>query len=196
MIASLLASVVPAAAQSEIIGGVRDETGGALPGVVVELVEASASRQTATDAQGAYRFDAAAPGRAQLSFALINFAIARRNVTIPVAGTLRVDTTLHLSLGADVTVTAKSTFTNLADAEDPARNLVGIAQSASQGAITARQLDARSWANRSFVWAGAARVICVRSRRPRRRLERAACWPQSRSSTTTDRGRYPMIARR
>ena len=30
----------------------------------------------------------------------------------------------------------KSTFTNLADAEDPALNLVGIAQSASQGAIT------------------------------------------------------------
>ena len=32
---------------------------------------------------------------------------------------------------------------NLADAEDPAQNLVGIAQSASQGAITARQLAVR-----------------------------------------------------
>ena len=50
---------------------------------------------------------------------------------------------MHLALSADVTVTGKSTFTNLADAEDPAQNLVGIAQSASQGAITARQLDAR-----------------------------------------------------
>ena len=50
---------------------------------------------------------------------------------------------LHLSLNADVTVTGKRTFTNLADAADPAQNLVGIAQSASQGAITARQLDAR-----------------------------------------------------
>src|SRR5262249_6103680 len=36
-----------------------------------------------------------------------------------------------------------STFTNVADAEKPAENLVGIAQSASQGAITARQLGAR-----------------------------------------------------
>ena len=42
-----------------------------------------------------------------------------------------------------MTVTAKATFTNLADAANPAENLVGIAQSASQGAITARQLDAR-----------------------------------------------------
>jgi len=143
LIAALMASDASAAAQSEIIGSVRDETGGALPGVVVELREASTSQQTVTDAEGAYRFSPAAPGRAQLSFALVNFAIARRDVTIAAAGTLRVETTLHLSLGADVTVTAKSTFTNLADAENPAQNLVGIAQSASQGAITARQLDAR-----------------------------------------------------
>ncbi len=40
-------------------------------------------------------------------------------------------------------MTGKSTFTNLADVDDPAENLVGVAQSASQGAITARQLDAR-----------------------------------------------------
>ena len=50
---------------------------------------------------------------------------------------------MYLALTADVTVTGKETFTNLADADDPAANLVGIAQSASQGAITARQLDAR-----------------------------------------------------
>src|SRR5262245_8924941 len=50
---------------------------------------------------------------------------------------------MHLALNADVTVTGKRTFTNLADAERPAEDLVGIAQSASQGAITARQLDAR-----------------------------------------------------
>ena len=51
-----------------------------------------------------------------------------------------------LALNADVTVTGKATFTNLADAADPAENLVGIAQSASQGAITAQQLDARPMA--------------------------------------------------
>ena len=50
---------------------------------------------------------------------------------------------MHLVLSADVTVTGKSTFTNLADAPTPAQDLVGIAQSASQGAITARQLETR-----------------------------------------------------
>ena len=42
-----------------------------------------------------------------------------------------------------MTVSGKSTFTNLADAPDPSQDLVGIAQSASQGAVTARQLDTR-----------------------------------------------------
>ena len=53
------------------------------------------------------------------------------------------DEVMHLSLNADVVVIGKRTFTNLADVENPAENLVGIAQSASQGAITARQLDVR-----------------------------------------------------
>ena len=40
-------------------------------------------------------------------------------------------------------MTGKRTFANLADVENPAENLVGIAQAASQGAITAKQLDER-----------------------------------------------------
>jgi outer membrane receptor protein involved in Fe transport len=56
---------------------------------------------------------------------------------------VHVDGVLHLSLNADVTVTGKRTFANLADVENPAENVVGIAQSSSQGAITGRQLDAR-----------------------------------------------------
>jgi hypothetical protein len=58
-------------------------------------------------------------------------------------GTQRVDTVLRFVLGADVTVTGERTFTNLADAPVLAEDVVGIAQSSSQGAITARQLDAR-----------------------------------------------------
>ena len=53
------------------------------------------------------------------------------------------DVVLGLSLSADVVVTGKRSFVNVADADDPAQNLIGIAQSASQGAITARQLDVR-----------------------------------------------------
>ncbi len=127
-----------------VAGMVRDETGGALPGVTVELSAADgATRTVATGSDGSYRFDGVAPGPARLSFSLINFATAWRQVSVPATGDARADTMLVLSLSADVTVTGLRTFVNLADAEDPVRNLVGIAQSASQGAITARQLAVR-----------------------------------------------------
>ncbi|HXG90502.1 MAG TPA: TonB-dependent receptor [Vicinamibacterales bacterium] len=142
-VALLVATGGVLAQSPEIVGTVRDETGGALPGVVVELRTATSSQQAITDAQGTYRFDGVAPGPAQLTFGLVNFAGARRTVTVPDTGSARADAVLYLALSADVTVTGKTTFTNLADAVDPAQNIVGIAQSASQGAITARQLDAR-----------------------------------------------------
>jgi hypothetical protein len=53
------------------------------------------------------------------------------------------DVVLQLSLRADVVVTAPTTFRNIADIENPAENLVGIASAASQGAITAAQLEVR-----------------------------------------------------
>jgi hypothetical protein len=132
-------------AQASGIGGtVRDETGGALPGVSVELRSgAAAPRVQVTDVRGQYAFDSVPPGAADVTFTLINFATARREALVPPNGRLRIDAVLHLALNADVIVTGKSTFMNLADAERPAENLVGIAQSASQGAITSQQLDAR-----------------------------------------------------
>jgi hypothetical protein len=111
---------------------------------VVELVSAArTARRTETDAQGRYSFDHVAPGRAQVVFSIVNFASARRDVTIPVDAGAQADVVMYLAMSAEVTVTGKATFTNLADVEDPTRSLVGIAQSASQGAITARQLQAR-----------------------------------------------------
>jgi hypothetical protein len=50
---------------------------------------------------------------------------------------------MTLAINADVLVTAPATFRNVADVAHPAENLVGIAAAASQGAITARQLDSR-----------------------------------------------------
>src|SRR6185295_6213975 len=136
----------PAGAQSggRIAGRVIDETGGALPGVTVELRSAGGSPlETITAAGGDYAFENVQAGTYQLSFTLINFAaLTRRDVRLD-GGTLRIDAVLHLSLNAEVTVTGKRTFANLADVENPAENLVGVAQSASQGAITARQLDVR-----------------------------------------------------
>jgi outer membrane receptor protein involved in Fe transport len=129
---------------AEISGTVRDETGGSLPGVTVEF-QGSAGRVQAveTDSQGIYRIDASTAGAGRLVFSLINFASARREVTLPASGSVQIDAVLHLALSADVLVTGQRTFINLADAENPVQNLVGIAQSASQGAITARQLGTR-----------------------------------------------------
>ncbi len=127
-----------------VTGTVRDDAGGVLPGVIVEVTQGPGTAARAeSDAAGNYRVDGLVPGPAQLTFLLVNFAGARRDIALGTAGVTRLDAVLSLSLSADVTVTGKVTFTNLADAENPAENLLGIAQSASQGAITARQLDAR-----------------------------------------------------
>jgi hypothetical protein len=131
-------------AQATVTGTVRDETGGVLPGASVELRgSAGSSSEAVTDSRGVYAFDRVDAGHYQLTFSLINFASARREVDAAGSGTMRADSVLHLSLSADVTVTGKRTFANLADVENPAENLVGVAVSSSQGAITARQLDTR-----------------------------------------------------
>jgi hypothetical protein len=132
-----------AALAAGITGTVRDETGGALPGVSVEIRgNRNAAQMTVTNAQGAFRFDRLTDGTYQITFTLINFATARRDVNLRGVAQ-QIDAVMHLALNADVTVTGKRTFANLADVEDPTGSLVGIAQSASQGAITARQIEER-----------------------------------------------------
>jgi TonB dependent receptor/Carboxypeptidase regulatory-like domain/TonB-dependent Receptor Plug Domain len=140
---SLVLAPATAFAQA-VVGTVRDQTGGVLPGVTIEVHgPAGVAGGTATNAAGTYRLDLP-PGRYELIFSLVNFAPVRRSVEVASSTTSRsVDVMLRFVLSADVTVTGKRTFTNLADAPSPAEDLVGIAQSASQGAITARQLDAR-----------------------------------------------------
>ncbi len=128
----------------EIRGRVSDETGGALPGVTVQLrTDQQVPAETVTNESGDYAFDDVASGRYELSFALPNFGLLRRPDVNVHPGVTQVDAVLHLSLNAEVTVIGKRTFANLADVENPAENLVGIAVSASQGAITARQLEIR-----------------------------------------------------
>ncbi len=126
-------------------GVVHDQTGGVLPGVTVELLSGrSVVSEAQSDTGGRYRFEQVAPGTYTLIFKLLNFGDQQRpNVVIGAGARVSIDAALSLSLSADVVVTGKRSFVNLADAEDPAENLVGIAQSASQGAITAKQLEVR-----------------------------------------------------
>lgn len=129
-----------------LTGSVRDQTGGALPGTSVELRDAEGAtlQTTEVDGSGRYRFEAVSPGTYGLAIRLLNFSEQqRRNVIVTAGQVTTLDAVLTLSLNADVVVSGKRSFVNLADADNPAENLVGIAQSASQGAITARQLEVR-----------------------------------------------------
>ena len=134
----------PLAQTAQIAGSVRDDSGAPLPGVKVELRTASETpRFVTTDRNGAFQFGQLVSGSYQVAFMLINFATTRREVVVSGNKGAQLDVVLHFAVNADVTVTAKRTFANLADVQHPERDLVGIAQAASQGAIVARQLDAR-----------------------------------------------------
>jgi hypothetical protein len=142
--ALLLVSAVPALAQaSRVSGRVLDQTGSVLPGVTIELVVQRTELTATSDDGGRYQFDDVPPGMAELTFRLLNFSVVRRALNTASANGMMPDTVLVLALNADVVVTATSTFRNIADIENPAQNLVGIAAAASQGAVTAAQLDAR-----------------------------------------------------
>ncbi len=128
-----------------VSGRVLDQTGAALPGVAIDLVLVvdAVELTTTTDGEGAYRFENVPAGRAELTYRLLNFGVQRRSVIVLDGASVTTDVVLTLSLSADVIVTAASSFRNVADVENPAANLVGIAAAASQGAVTSAQLDAR-----------------------------------------------------
>ena len=128
-----------------VSGRVLDQTGAALPGVAIDLVLAVNGLEltTATDDVGGYRFEDVPPGDAELTYRLLNFSVLRRSITVGRGVAVKADVVLTLSLSADVIVTGTTTFRNVADVENPAANLVGIAGAASQGAVTSAQLDAR-----------------------------------------------------
>jgi outer membrane receptor protein involved in Fe transport len=141
------------AATGSVRGRITDETGAVLPGVTVELRgPASQPQETVTGSMGEYVFDGVAPGTYQLTYTLINFgSVTHRGLVVTNGATATNNEVMHLSLNAEVVVIGKRTFSNIADAEDPAEDLVGIASSASQGAITAKQLDVRPFMRQAEV---------------------------------------------
>jgi hypothetical protein len=146
--AGVVLTLWPAAAAGQprgvVEGQVRDQTGAALPGVAVVLRAQEIERTAYTDGAGRYRFDSVAPGACGVTFSLLNFAgLSEANLVVPLDGEVSLDATLTLAVTADVTVTGRGSFVNLAEVDDPARSLVGVAFAASQGAVTASQFDTR-----------------------------------------------------
>lgn len=133
------------AQQPSLAGRVLDSTSGVLPGVTVEAVPAAGGRGeiTTTGADGTFVLTLA-PGTYDVSFRLLNFATSvRRGVNVTSGAPARADVTLYLSASADVVVTAKQTFRNLADLDEPVNDLIGIADSATTGVVTAREIERR-----------------------------------------------------
>jgi len=124
-----------------LTGRVVDSTNAVLPGVTVEATPAAggAAKLAVTAADGTYSLDLP-QGAYDVSFRLLNFAsTVRRNVAVPA----RLDVTLYLASSADVVVTAKQTFRNLADLDEPVNDLIGIADSATSGVVTSREIERR-----------------------------------------------------
>jgi len=142
----LLSSGLAAGQTGSISGRVADENGGPLPGVAVEASgpAISAARVGVTGGDGAYRLDALPAGSYSVAFRLTGFVgVDRRDVPVTADSSVRADATLRLSASADVVVTARKTFLNLADVTEPGESLLGIASSSSQGAVTAEQIELR-----------------------------------------------------
>jgi hypothetical protein len=143
-LAVVTSSTALAQATGSLSGTVIDETGGVLPGASVTLKTAGSQvpLETVTNEVGQYQFDNVPTGPAEVSFRLINFGTVRRPVNVS-AGPQTANATLFVAASADIVITAPRTFRNLAEIENPAENLVGVASAGSEGAITATQLAVR-----------------------------------------------------
>lgn len=128
-----------------IAGLITDQTGAPLPGagVTVHGPDGRLVTSAVADADGRYRIDGVPAGPHVLEFRLPNFAMVRRPVTVESGAVQDVNVGLQLTMSADVTVTGKRMFRNLADLERPEGGLIGVANAASEGLVTGAQIEAR-----------------------------------------------------
>ena len=107
-----------------VAGVVKDEQGGVLPGVSVQLIGKTGSRDTTTDMGGAYRFNAVDPGSYAVVINMSGFQAQRRdNIIVAVGRQATVDASLKVGGQSEtidvlgeapvVDVTASSTQNNL-----------------------------------------------------------------------------------
>jgi hypothetical protein len=145
-LAAALAAAGLAAAEDlgELAGSVTDAANGPLPGVVIEAVCAPGPlRSVTTDHDGRYSLASVPAGRCEVAFRLPGFAASRQRVDVHAGETARADATLRLAFTAQVVVSGRSTFSDLASVSSR-EELVGVADAASVGVVPASQLEDRS----------------------------------------------------
>jgi len=126
---------------ANIGGTVTDDTGGALPGVTISVVNKANGVSTAvvTGPEGRYRIVELQPAAYEISAELAGFAVQKRNITLNV-GT---DATLDFRLGV-ATVTESLTVTG----EAP---LVQVSKSQQSSVVEAEQLRTLPTITRNFL---------------------------------------------
>lgn len=140
-----LNQIASAETANSITGRVTDQTGGVLLGVSVELTAADRDFElrTVTEVDGSYRLDNVPSGPSTITFRLINFSTAQNDVEIISGKLIELNVSLTLQLTASVVITGLRTFRDISDLENPQQALLGIASSASVGAITAREISSQ-----------------------------------------------------
>ena len=119
--AGLLLWAHSAAAQSQFTGQVKDESGGALPGVTVEAaspVLIQGTRSAVTDGEGRYRIVDLRPGLYKLTFALSGFSTnVMEAVQLPADFTSTINTDLKVgALEESVTVSGQASVVDVQQA--------------------------------------------------------------------------------
>jgi outer membrane receptor protein involved in Fe transport len=126
----------------KITGCIWDESGGKLPGVKIEITGAPLPQKSTlfTQENGCYSAEVP-PGTYQIHFQLTGFTPAIKNEVIVFEGRPTiVDRTLRISVQAEMIVSARKPLRDIVDESD---NLIGIADSASQGAVRSEDLSLR-----------------------------------------------------
>src|SRR5258708_4383643 len=115
VICSILVAAVSLSAQlptGTILGTVKDQSGGVVPGASVTITntDTSLTRAGTTAADGSYRFPALPVGHYQVQVTKEGFgALTRTGITLEVAQEAAIDITLQVgSTGQSVTVTAEA----------------------------------------------------------------------------------------
>jgi hypothetical protein len=123
-------SVSPAAADGtagsgSITGSIRDASGAAVPGATVRIVNeiSGAIAEAVSDAQGAYRSDALAPGRYRVEISLDGFEAVARQTVVATDQTAAIDVTLVPSKLTEAVVVTARRVEEVAQEVPPGRSM-------------------------------------------------------------------------